>query len=127
MHLDTLGTHSIPRGEGLDCWNSRKDQSKLGVCICGPHVDIVNQYGGRIEGARRVGDDQLQTAVRKGIRKANFDTDIKLIFTATARERLAQYPNEFDPKSHLDIAEARLVEYVKNRNKVLFAAGKTSP
>jgi fructose-bisphosphate aldolase class II len=91
------------------------------------YVDIVNQYGGRIEGAKGVSDDQLQTAVRKGIRKANFDTDIKLIFTAAARERLAQYPNEFDPKSHLDIAEARLVQYVKNRNKILLAAGKASP
>jgi fructose-bisphosphate aldolase class II len=90
------------------------------------YVDIVNQYGGRIEGARGVSDDQLRTAIRKGIRKANFDTDIKLIFTATARERLAGHPGEFDPKSHLDIAEARLVEYVKNRNKVLSAAGKAS-
>jgi fructose-bisphosphate aldolase class II len=90
------------------------------------YVEIVNQYGGRIEGATGVGDDQLQTAVRKGIRKANFDTDIKLIFTATARERFAQHPNEFDPKSYLDIAEARLVEYVKNRNRILSAAGKAS-
>jgi len=90
------------------------------------YVEIVNQYGGRIGGAIGVGDDQLQTAVRKGIRKANFDTDIKLIFTATARERFAQHPNEFDPKSYLDIAEARLIEYVKDRNRILSAAGKGS-
>ena len=50
-----------------------------------------------------------------------------MIFTATAQEHLAQHPNEFDPKSHLDIAEAGLVEYVKNRNKILLAAEKASP
>jgi fructose-bisphosphate aldolase class II len=91
-----------------------------------PHeyVDVVNEYGGRIEGAKGIDDDQLQAAVRRGIRKANFDTDIKLIFTATARQYLAEHPKEFDPKSHLDIAEGKLKEYVKSRNRVLSAPGK---
>jgi fructose/tagatose bisphosphate aldolase len=59
--------------------------------------------------------------------EANFYSEMKLIFTATAQEHLARHPNEFDHNSHLDIAEARLVEYVKNRNKILLAAGKASP
>jgi len=94
--------------------------------VSSEYLEIVDRYRGRIEGAIGVGDDQLQTAVRRGIRKANFDTDIKPIFTATARERFAQHPNEFDPKSYLDFAEARLTEYVKNRNRILSAAGKAS-
>jgi len=50
------------------------------------YVEIVNRYGGRMEGARGVDDKQLRTAIRKGIRKANFDTDIKLFFHTSEGE-----------------------------------------
>lgn len=83
------------------------------------YVEILKKYGGRMEGASGVGDDQLRAAVKKGICKANFDTDIKLIFTATEREYLAENPKEFDPRKHLDIAETRVSEYVRNKNRVL--------
>jgi fructose-bisphosphate aldolase class II len=83
------------------------------------YVEILKRYGGQMEGASGVGDDQLRAAVKKGICKANFDTDIKLIFTATEREYLAENPKEFDPRKHLDIAETRVSEYVRNKNRVL--------
>jgi len=83
------------------------------------YVEILKRYGGQIEGASGVGDDQLRAAVKKGICKANFDTDIKLIFTATEREYLALNPKEFDPRKRLDVAETRVGEYVRNKNGVL--------
>jgi fructose-bisphosphate aldolase class II len=88
------------------------------------YVEMLRRYGGQMEGAVGIADDQLQTAIRRGICKANFDTDIKLIFTATARQFLAENPKEFDPKGYLDIAEARLREYVMNRNRILSSTNK---
>jgi fructose-bisphosphate aldolase class II len=88
------------------------------------YVEILRRYGGQMEGAVGIGDDQLQAAIERGIRKANFDTDIKLIFAATARQFLAENPKEFDPKGYLDIVEARLREYVMNRNEVLSSTNK---
>ena len=87
------------------------------------YVEILKRYGGQIEGASGVGDDQLRAVVRRGVCKANFDTDIKLIFTATEREYLAENPKEFDPKKRLDIAETRVREYVRNKNGVLGSQG----
>jgi fructose-bisphosphate aldolase class II len=88
------------------------------------YVEIMNRYGGRMEGARGLDDDQLRTAIRKGIRKANFDTDIKLIFTAIARQYFADKPTEFDPKKYLDPAEEKLREYVRNKNRILSSANR---
>ena len=87
--------------------------------VPGQYVEILRRYGGQMEGAIGLGDDQLKAAIKRGICKANFDTDIKLIFTATEREYLAENPKEFDPRSHLEIAETRVREYIRNKNKTL--------
>jgi len=82
-------------------------------------IEMVNRYGGKMEGAIGVGEDQLRTAIKKGICKTNFDTDIKLIFTAVTRKYFAENPGEFDPKKYVEPARERLKEYVKNKNRLL--------
>jgi fructose-bisphosphate aldolase class II len=88
------------------------------------YVEILKRYGGQIEGAVGIGDDQLQAAIKRGICKANFDTDIKLIFTAITRQFIAENPKEFDPKAYLDIVEAKITGYVMNRNGILTSTDK---
>lgn len=87
-------------------------------------IETVNRYGGQMEGAVGVSVDQLQLAIKRGICKSNFDTDIKLIFTATARKYHTENPKEFDPKKHLEIAREKLKEYVMNKNHVLGCVNK---
>ncbi len=94
--------------------------------VPGQYVEMLRRYGGQMEGAIGLGDDQLQPAIERGICKANFDTDIKLIFTAIARQYLAENPREFDPKGYLDLAEAKVTEYVKNRNRILSSTNKAA-
>jgi fructose-bisphosphate aldolase class II len=88
------------------------------------YVEILRKHGGEMEGAIGIGDDQLQAAIKRGVCKANFDTDIKLIFTAITRQYLAENPKEFDPKGYLDVVEARIKEYVMNRNSILSSTNK---
>lgn len=88
------------------------------------YVDMINTYGGSMKGAIGVSEDQLQTAIKKGICKVNFDTDIKLIFTAISRKFFAENPSEYDPKKYLELAREELKEYVKNKNGVLFSANR---
>jgi len=90
------------------------------------YVEMLIRYGGQMEGAAGIGDDQLQAAIKRGISKANFDTDIKLIFTAITRQFLVENPKEFDPKMHLNVVEARIREYVMNRNGILSSVNKAS-
>lgn len=88
------------------------------------YVEMINAYGGSMVGTAGVREDQLQEAIRRGICKVNFDTDIKLIFTAVSRKFFAEHPGEYDPKKYLEIARNELKEYIKNKNKILFSAGK---
>ncbi|MEM2921455.1 MAG: ketose-bisphosphate aldolase, partial [Candidatus Bathyarchaeia archaeon] len=88
------------------------------------YIEIVNRYGGQMEGAIGVSVEQLKLAIQHGICKSNFDTDIKLIFTALTRKYFAENPREFDPKKYLELARDRLKQYVMNKNGVLGCANK---
>lgn len=90
------------------------------------YVEILRKHGGEMEGAIGIGDDQLQAAIKRGICKANFDTDIKLISTAITRQYLSENPKTFDPKEYLDVVEARLKDYVMNRNRILSSTNKAA-
>jgi fructose-bisphosphate aldolase class II len=88
------------------------------------YVDMINTYGGNMVSTVGVREDQLQEAIRRGICKINFDTDIKLIFTAITRKFLAEHPGEYDPKKYLEIARNELKDYIKRKNEILFSAGR---
>lgn len=88
------------------------------------YVDMINVHGGNMKGAIGVGEDQLQTAIKRGVCKVNFDTDIKLIFTAISRKFFAENPSEYDPKKYLGLAREELKGYIKNKNSILFSANR---
>jgi len=88
------------------------------------YIEMVNKYGGQMEGAIGVSEDQLQIAIERGICKTNFDTDIKLIFTATARKYFAENPKEFDPKKYLEPAREELKQYARDKNGVLSSVNR---
>jgi fructose-bisphosphate aldolase class II len=45
--------------------------------------------------------EEIQEAIKHGVRKINIDTDIRLAMTAAIRKFLAENPSKFDPRDYL--------------------------
>jgi fructose-bisphosphate aldolase class II len=89
------------------------------------YVDLINQYGGKMEGAVGVPEEQLRRAAASAVCKINIDSDGRLAVTAKIREYFAKDPKEFDPRKYLGEARKELVKLVKHKNEaVLGSAGK---
>lgn len=89
------------------------------------YVDIINKFGGKLEGTAGVPEDQLRKAAKSAVCKINIDSDGRLVFTAMVRKVLAEDPKNFDPRKYLGEAREELVKLIiaKNTN-VLGCAGK---
>ncbi len=88
------------------------------------YIDIINKYGGHMEGAVGVSEDQLRRATHSAVCKINIDSDGRLAMTAYIRKVLAENPGEFDPRKYLGPARDALVELIKHKNvNVLGSAG----
>ena len=59
---------------------------------------IIRQYGGDMKETYGVPVEEIQTAIRYGVRKINIDTDIRLAMTGAIRRFLAENPSKFDPR-----------------------------
>jgi len=89
------------------------------------YVELINRYGGHMEGAVGVPEDQLRRAAASAVCKINIDSDGRLAVTAKVREYLAKNPGEFDPRKYLGAARSELVKLIKHKNEtVLGSAGK---
>mgnify|MGYP000998776385 CR=1 FL=1 len=89
------------------------------------YVDMINQYGGNMPGARGVPEDMLRKAASMAVCKINIDSDLRLAMTATVRKVFAENPSEFDPRKYLGPARAEIKKLVKNKLiNVLGCAGK---
>ena len=89
------------------------------------YVQMVNQYGGKMEGAVGVPEEQLRQATKSAVCKINIDTDGRLVVTAIIRKVFAEKPGEFDPRKYLGPAREELNKLLKHKNEhVLGSAGK---
>jgi fructose-bisphosphate aldolase class II len=89
------------------------------------YVEIINKYGGRLENAVGVPEDQLRRAAKSAVCKINIDSDGRLVFTAKVREHLWNNPKEFDPRKYLKPARDELIKMYKRKNiEVLGSANK---
>jgi fructose-bisphosphate aldolase class II len=89
------------------------------------YVALINQYGGKMEGAIGIPEDQLRKAAASAVCKINIDSDGRLAVTAKVREYLANNPSEFDPRKYLGAARKELMALIKHKNEtVLGSAGK---
>ncbi|TYO97084.1 fructose-bisphosphate aldolase [Geothermobacter ehrlichii] len=89
------------------------------------YVQLINRYGGSMEGAVGVPEEQLRRAARSAVCKINIDSDGRLAVTAKVREYLANNPAEFDPRKYLGEARKELIRLIKHKNEaVLGSAGK---
>ncbi|MDD5634755.1 MAG: class II fructose-1,6-bisphosphate aldolase [Candidatus Omnitrophica bacterium] len=89
------------------------------------YVEMINKYGGKMENAVGVPEDQLRRAAKSAVCKINIDSDGRLAMTAKIREVFALNPKEFDPRKYLGPAREELVKMYKHKNEnVLGSAGK---
>lgn len=89
------------------------------------YIDIINKYGGKIENAAGVPEEQLRRAAKSAVCKINIDSDGRLVLTAMVRKYLAENPSEFDPRKYLGPAREALKNMYANKCKnVLGSAGK---
>ena len=78
-------------------------------------VQMCNQYGGDIPGAKGVPDEILHEASISGVSKINVDTDLRLAMTAAIRKTFAEEPSAFDPRKYLGNARDLIKETVKHK------------
>jgi len=62
---------------------------------------IIRQYGGDMKETYGVPVEEIQEAIKHGVRKINIDTDVRLATTAAIRKYLAENPSKFDPRDYL--------------------------
>jgi fructose-bisphosphate aldolase class II len=61
----------------------------------------IRQYGGAMKETYGVPVEEIQEAIKHGVRKINIDTDIRLAMTAAIRRFFAEHPDKFDPREYL--------------------------
>ena len=61
----------------------------------------IRQYGGAMKETYGVPVEEIQEAIKHGVRKINIDTDIRLAMTAAIRKYFVQNPEKFDPRDYL--------------------------
>ncbi|WP_300883021.1 class II fructose-1,6-bisphosphate aldolase [uncultured Desulfovibrio sp.] len=88
-------------------------------------VELCNQYGGQVGGARGVPEEMLRKAAGMGVCKINVDTDIRLALTASIRQFLSERPEQFDPRAYLAPAREAVRNMVAHKiRSVMGSSGK---
>ncbi|MBM3707339.1 MAG: fructose-bisphosphate aldolase class II [Actinobacteria bacterium] len=78
-------------------------------------IEIINQYGGKLEHTMGVPIESIQQAIKLGVRKINVDTDGRLAMTGAIRKFFAENPKEFDPRTFFGAARQAVYEVVKGK------------
>ncbi len=85
-------------------------------------VDMANEYGGHIAGAKGVPEDLLRKAASLAVCKINIDTDIRLAVTATIRKHLRENPEHFDPRQYLKPAREAVKNMVQHKIRAVLGS-----
>lgn len=89
------------------------------------YIDMINKYGGKLDGASGVSAEQLRKAAKSAVCKINIDSDGRLVMTAVVRKVFAEKPGEFDPRKYLGPAREELIKMYMDKNQtVLGSAGR---
>ena len=85
-------------------------------------VEMCNNYGGEIPGAKGVPNEILKQAGESGVSKINVDTDLRLAMTANIRKVFGEKPSEFDPRKYLGPAREAVKEIVSYKIANVFGS-----
>ena len=76
---------------------------------------VIRQYGGNMKETYGVPVEEIQKAIKFGVRKINIDTDIRLAMTGAVRKFLAENPEKFDAREWLKPAREAAKAICKQR------------
>ncbi|WP_276809730.1 class II fructose-bisphosphate aldolase [Castellaniella defragrans] len=86
----------------------------------------IRQFGGDMKETYGVPVEELQEAIKFGVRKVNIDTDIRLAMTGAIRRFLAENPSKFDPREYLKSAREAAKKVCLARYEQFGTAGHAS-
>ena len=89
-------------------------------------LDEIRQFGGDFKETYGVPVEEIQEAIKHGVRKVNIDTDIRLAMTAAVRRFMFENPSKFDPREFLKPARDAAKEICRQRYEQFGAAGAAS-
>lgn len=78
-------------------------------------VEMCNEYGGNLPGAKGCPEEMLRHAATFGVCKINIDSDIRLAMTGNIRKYFTEHPSEFDPRGYLGEARTAVKEMVERK------------
>ena len=88
-------------------------------------VNTINKFGGKLEAAIGIPEEQLRKAAKSAVCKINIDSDSRLAMTAAIRQHLAEHPGDFDPRQYLKPARENMKKmYIHKIVNVLGSDGK---
>jgi len=86
----------------------------------------IRAFGGAMKETYGVPVEEIQEAIKFGVRKINIDTDIRLAMTAAVRRFLAENPEKFDPREFLKPARTAAKKICMQRYQEFGTAGQAS-
>jgi fructose-bisphosphate aldolase, class II len=86
----------------------------------------IRQYGGDLKETYGVPVEEIQEAIKHGVRKINIDTDVRLAMTAAIRKYMAQNPDKFDPRDYLKPAREAAKMICRLRYEQFGCAGQAA-
>ena len=86
----------------------------------------INQFGGKMKETYGVPVEEIQKAIKYGVRKINIDTDIRLAMTGAVRQFLFENPDKFDAREWLKPARAAAQAICKQRYLEFGCEGQAS-
>ena len=86
----------------------------------------IREFGGDMKETYGVPVEEIQEAIKYGVRKVNIDTDIRLAMTAAVRRFLVEHPSKFDPREFLKPAREAAKAICIARYQQFGAAGNAS-
>ena len=87
---------------------------------------IIREFGGDMKETYGVPVEEIQKAIKFGVRKINIDTDIRLAMTAAVRKYMFQNPDKFDMRDWLKPAREAAKQICRQRYMEFGCEGQAS-
>lgn len=87
---------------------------------------VIREFGGDLKETYGVPVEEIQIAIKHGVRKINIDTDIRLAMTGAIRRYFGTHPEHFDPRQYLKVAKDAAKQICIDRYNEFGCAGHGS-
>ena len=78
-------------------------------------LEIIRAHGGKMKETYGVPVEEIQEAIKYGVRKINIDTDIRLAMTGAVRKFMVENPEKFDAREWLKPAREAAMAICRQR------------